>query len=289
MSLVSVVVPTHNRPEMLAEALASIRAQIFTDYEIIVVSNGESGEMRGRSQAVATLADARWFTLPEGNVSAARNFGIDRAKGVWIAFLDDDDLWLPEKLERQLAEAQHTGADLIVCDGIEFFMDGRENVMRMPECPNGWTFTKAINHHRCWALPTGTLVRKWALDAVGGYDPAQRYIEDIDLVRRVSWNHSIHSMRDILFRHREGHPRLTEHEHECFAYQIRHLWKMRRDTPAHLRHTLPSLTIFIPPLIGLIAPARLITLLHALQPRRRWFALMRRVLALRRAIGGGIG
>src|SRR5260221_8617571 len=102
--LVSVVIPTHNRPDMLAEALASVRAQTFTDYEVLVVSNGEHHELRAVSRVVAHKHDCRYFELAKGAVSAARNFGVKQAKGEWIAFLDDDDLWLPNKLEQQLSE-----------------------------------------------------------------------------------------------------------------------------------------------------------------------------------------
>src|SRR6266852_5744847 len=118
MPLVSVVIPTHNRPQLLAEAIASVRAQTFTDYEIIVVSNGESADMRHASGMAA--AGCQYFELPRGNASAARNFGIAHATGEWIALLDDDDLWLPEKLERQLEEAKSSGADMVTCDYIEF-------------------------------------------------------------------------------------------------------------------------------------------------------------------------
>lgn len=91
--LVSVVIPTHNRPQMLAEALGRVRAQTFTDSEILVLSNGENANMLQASRAVAT-AYGRCFELAAANVSVARNFGIARPKGEWIAFLDDDDLWL---------------------------------------------------------------------------------------------------------------------------------------------------------------------------------------------------
>src|SRR5262249_15400440 len=97
MPLISVVIPTYNRPEMLAEALASVRAQTLSDYEIIVLSNGESFTTQRQSHRVAIEAGARWSALDEGNLPAARNFGIEQANGEWIAFLDDDDLWLTEQ------------------------------------------------------------------------------------------------------------------------------------------------------------------------------------------------
>src|SRR5215831_10648251 len=112
---------------MLAEAIASVRAQTFTDYEIIVVSNGESNDLRRASRTAA--AGCLYLELDKGNVSSARNAGIKHARGEWVAFLDDDDLWLPNKLERQIAEASRTGADLITCDYIDFYADGRDFVL----------------------------------------------------------------------------------------------------------------------------------------------------------------
>src|SRR5258707_14358159 len=156
-ALVSVIIPTHNRPEMLAEALASVRAQTFADYEIIVVSNGESANMRRASRHAA--AGCIHLELERGSVSAARNFGIARAKGEWIAILDDDDLWPPNKLERQVAEARRTGADMITGDFVEFYPDGCEIIIR-PRVPEGWSYVKALNHY-CWGAATGAaLIRR---------------------------------------------------------------------------------------------------------------------------------
>src|SRR5215468_4951735 len=125
MPLVSVVIPTHNRPEMLADALASVRAQTFADYEIIVISNGEDTATRRDSRRAAAWNGARYFEFDEGNLSKARNHGIELAAGEWIAFLDDDDMWLPSKLEREVAEARRTGADMVSCDYVEVHSDGR--------------------------------------------------------------------------------------------------------------------------------------------------------------------
>src|SRR5258708_2486713 len=159
MPLVSVVIPTHNRPEMLAEAITSVRAQTFTDYEIIVVSNGESDDMRRASRKVATAHDGRYFALHQGNVSGARNFGVEHAKGEWIAFLDDDDLWLPNKLERQVAEAQRTGADMIACYCAQFFPDGQE-ILERPHIHDRWAYTKSLSGPHWSTVPSATILSK---------------------------------------------------------------------------------------------------------------------------------
>jgi len=235
--LVSVVVPTHNRPEMLAEALASVRAQTFTDYEVIVISNGESANARRASREAA--AGCVFLELNEGNLPAARNHGIAHANGEWIAFLDDDDLWLPTKLERQIAEAKRTGADMVACDSIQFYLDGRE-IVHQPRVPDGWSYVKAICHHR-WGVPPSTvMVRKAVLDEVSGFDPEQRVGEDGDLHRRISWRHTIHQMDEVLTRYRIGHTSLSQNRREANRYELRYYVKMLRDTPPDLRWAVPS-------------------------------------------------
>jgi glycosyltransferase involved in cell wall biosynthesis len=272
--LVSIVAPTHNRPEMLAEALASVRAQTFADYEIIVVSNGESDDMRRASHDIAKAYGGRYFELAEGNVSAARNFGIERAKGEWIAFLDDDDLWLPTKLERQIAEAQRTGADMIACDYATFFPDGRESIQRIRP-PDGWSYVKAISRQRWRAVPSAVMVRKIVFEQVGNFDQSQRYGEDNDMWRRISWRHTIHQMDDALVRYRSGHQSamlyLRQHEWELLVSELRHHMKMRRDTPHDLRSALPPTLSFVRSrLVGFIR--------RGLRPRTRWWRAFRQRL-----------
>jgi len=276
---ISVVVPTHNRPEMLAEALASVRAQTFTDYEIIAVSNGESDDVRRASHESATAYDARYFTLPDGNASVARNFGIEHANGEWIALLDDDDLWLPNKLERQIAEAERTGADMVTCDFVEFFQDGREFIRRH-RCPEGWPYVKAISHFRWFAATGATLIRKHVIDEVGGFDPRQRYNEDNDLWRRISRRHTIHQMDDVLMRYRKGHPSLLQDlerdERILNRYLLRYYLKMRLDTPRDLRWALPSVATFVLPRLATIyGPGWLSRLRARLRLRTRWMEFRR--------------
>jgi glycosyltransferase involved in cell wall biosynthesis len=244
---VSVVIPTHNRPDMLAEALASVRAQTFTDYEIIVVSDRENDEMRRASREAA--AGCVYLELDRGHVSFARNAGIERASGEWIALLDDDDLWLPNKLERQVAEAKRTGADMITCDLVEFYPDGREIIVRH-RCPEGWSHVKAISHGQWFAGPSATLIRKRVIDEVGGFDPRIRLMEDNDMWYRISWRHPIHQMDDVLMRYRRfGHASMSrylrQHRWMLLFYELPLYLKMRRDTPRDLRWALPSVATFV--------------------------------------------
>jgi glycosyltransferase involved in cell wall biosynthesis len=97
---VSVILPTHQRPAMLARAVASVLAQTWRDWELIVIENGGGAAADVLAQLPSDRI--RLVTLPHPNVSVARNRGLELAAGRYVAFLDDDDEWLPEKLERQL-------------------------------------------------------------------------------------------------------------------------------------------------------------------------------------------
>jgi glycosyltransferase involved in cell wall biosynthesis len=248
--LISVLIPTHNRPQMLAEALASVRSQTYSDFEIIVVSNGENAETRSLTRSFARAHEARYFELDKGNVSIARNFGIEQAHGDWIAFLDDDDLWLPHKLERQISEAARTGADLIDCNHLEVYPDGRVIVAPRPHLPDGWTYTKALSNYYLGIQPSSTMARKAAIKAVGGFDPRLRWSEDRDVWRRISWRHSIHQMNEILVElrsYRHGH--LTamhpQNERQRYIHELKHFAKMWLDTPRDLRSELPRAATFV--------------------------------------------
>jgi glycosyltransferase involved in cell wall biosynthesis len=115
---VSVVIPTRGRPALLARALRSVLAQTRGDLEVVVVADGPDPTV---AAVVAAANDrrVRLVTLPiRGGASAARNAGIAASRGAWIALLDDDDEWLPAKLERQLglaAEARDERPVIVAC------------------------------------------------------------------------------------------------------------------------------------------------------------------------------
>src|SRR5579862_1754185 len=113
--LVSVVIPTLDRPKLLLRAIHSVLKQTYREIEVIVVIDRKNEEIESAVQSVNDPR-VRLFTNPSRvTASGARNVGADQAKGEWIAFLDDDDEWLPSKLERQIAFASGRMPALISC------------------------------------------------------------------------------------------------------------------------------------------------------------------------------
>lgn len=110
--IISTVIPTRNRPLIVERAVKSALAQTFTEIEVIVVIDGSDACTR---EVLEEIDDARlkFIELPvRGGAAAARNAGVSEAAGEWIAFLDDDDEWLPQKLERQIEVATRSQYEL---------------------------------------------------------------------------------------------------------------------------------------------------------------------------------
>src|ERR1700722_20075762 len=126
--LISVIIPAFNSASTLAESLQSVQAQTFKNFEAIIVDDGSTDETPDIARGFCA-ADSR-FTLirqPNGGVSAARNNGLGRARGEWVAFQDADDVWFAEKLERQLElTRQHPDANFIFTN--MYFWDGARDL-----------------------------------------------------------------------------------------------------------------------------------------------------------------
>src|ERR1043166_2415699 len=118
--LVSVVIPTRNRPEMLGAAIDSVLAQTFTGYEIVVVINGPDNAATPKTFEVARAPGCGIVRIERAGIAIALNAGIAAARGEWIAFLDDDDLWEPNRLEAELRLAGAPAARPGVCHHVKF-------------------------------------------------------------------------------------------------------------------------------------------------------------------------
>jgi hypothetical protein len=185
MPHVSVVVPTHNRRRLLGRALASVVRQRDVDLEVVVVDDGSAD---GTGEVVAGLGDRRVRLVrhprPQG-VSAARNRGIAEARGAWVAFLDDDDLWAPDKLARQLAAAAAAGAGWAYAGAVEVDAAGRLLGGRPP--PSAEELLAGLGRRNL--MPAGSsnvVVRADVLAAAGGFDPTLRHLADWDLWLRLA-------------------------------------------------------------------------------------------------------
>ena len=167
LPLVSIVIPTYNHAEFLKEALDSVRAQTVCDWEAIVVNNFSTDSTHA---VVAAQRDERIKIIDfanKGVIAASRNQGIALAKGEFLAFLDSDDIWQPQKFERCLIRLAE-GFDL-VCHGESWVRDGGDSrdVLYGPE--SRATFNALLFEGNCISTSAVVVRREW-LARVGGFD-----------------------------------------------------------------------------------------------------------------------
>jgi glycosyltransferase involved in cell wall biosynthesis len=184
--LVSVVVPTHNRSGLLTQTLRSVLWQRGVDLEVVVVDDGSTDDT---AEVVAALDDPRVRLLRHGiprGVSAARNRGVAAAGGRWLAFCDDDDLWAPDKLARQLAAAQATGRSWVYAGEVHIDL-GRQVVGGAPPLPPEGLLARLPHANVVPGGCSGVLLRR---DALCGQEPFDgrryRHFADWDLWLRLA-------------------------------------------------------------------------------------------------------
>jgi glycosyltransferase involved in cell wall biosynthesis len=184
MVQVSVVVPTHNRSGLLRQTLHSVLWQRQVDLEVLVVDDGSTDDT---TTVVAALDDPRVRIVRNEvaqGVAAARNRGAQEARGEWITFLDDDDLWAPDKLARQLAAATTTGRAWVYVGEIRIDLHGR--IIAATAAPSPERVAALLPH---WNLVpggcSGVMASRAALAAAGPFDTGLRNLADWDLWIRL--------------------------------------------------------------------------------------------------------
>jgi glycosyltransferase involved in cell wall biosynthesis len=187
MPTVSVVIPTYRRPPLLRRAVASVLAQTVDDFEIVVVDDASDESTRG---VVRSFGDRRIkYMRHQANlgVASARNTGILNSAGRFIAFLDDDDEWLPEKLELQVdrMESVEGSVGAICCGHVEVDSSSHRIVAEMRPRLKGRVF-EALLAQGSFNHTSTMLVRAECFRRVGLFDPALRYGEDLDMWLRLA-------------------------------------------------------------------------------------------------------
>ncbi len=215
---ISVIIPAHNRRAMLREALASVAAQRGATFEVIVVDDGStdgtwqdicrqdiSGQDISGYDLSARRDNMRAVRTERRGPAAARNRGIAMARGALIAFLDSDDLWMPEKLARQSLFMRDNPECAISQTGERWLRDGRRvNPGRRHRKRSGDIFNDALR--TCLVSPSATILRRGLLDEVGGFDEDLAACEDYDLWLRILARHEVGLLDEPLAVRRAGHP-----------------------------------------------------------------------------------
>jgi glycosyltransferase involved in cell wall biosynthesis len=182
---VSVVLPTHNRKDFLLRALHSVLAQQEVELEVLVIDDGSTD---GTDRMIHLLRDARITVIrheaPRG-VARARNVGAEVARGPWIALLDDDDLWAPDKLARQLIAARQAGTAWVYGGVVE--IDDVGHLLGGARPPQPEVLVQQLTRRNL--MPAGSsnvVVKAEAFHSIGGFDEKLRHLADWDMWLRLT-------------------------------------------------------------------------------------------------------
>jgi glycosyltransferase involved in cell wall biosynthesis len=249
---VSVIIPAFNRRRLAAEAVASVCSQRGIVAEIVVVDDGSTD---GTADALQAEFGARITVVHTSNhgVSAARNTGVATSHGDWIAFLDSDDLWLPEKLlaQTRFLEA-HPRARICQTEEIWIRRGVRVNPCAHHRKPSGDIFAPSLRS--CLVSPSAVLLERSLFETVGGFDETLPACEDYDLWLRIARTVPVWLVERALVVKRGGHDDQLS----------RRYWGMDRFRVAALSRML---------LEGGLTPAQRLAALGALHEKCRILAL----------------
>ncbi|MGD2098431.1 MAG: glycosyltransferase [Desulfobacterales bacterium] len=240
--LVSVIIPTYNRGWIVAEAIESVLAQDFSDYELIVVDDGSDD----RTPEILEAYGDKITIIGQANrgVSAARNRGIAAAAGRLIAFLDSDDLWLPQKLSVQVNFFAEN-PDAVICQTEERWERNgvRVNPKKRHLKFSGMIFERSLA--LCLVSPSAVMIKKRLFDTVGAFDEDLPACEDYDLWLRISCRYPVHLIETPLIIKRGGHADQLSRAPGLDRYRIRSLTKLLEGNylkPPQKRAALATLT-----------------------------------------------
>ena len=183
--MVTAIITTHNRKDLLERAILSVLNQTYKDIELIVVSDGSTDGTDEFMQKYESDKRVRYISYyPGRGGNYARNTGIKTAKGEYVAFLDDDDEWLPTKIEKQVVKIESDSSIGLVYTGTHsIYVD--DNV-EFDSCPSlQGDMSKQILYNNFAGSTTTVMLRKSILDKSGLFDEELSAIQDYDLWMRV--------------------------------------------------------------------------------------------------------
>lgn len=199
---VSVVIPAYNAAQYICETIDSVLSQTYKDYEIIVVDDGSTDNTKEILQP--HMGKIRYMYKENGGPASARNVGIKNAQGEYIAFLDSDDLWLPEKLEKQVRYfEEYPEVGLVFTDCIRFNEKGSEERHNLKK----GLISDDMFVNIWWEnlIPNLTvMVRKSCFEKVGVFDESKQIVsvEDREMWLRIAREYRVGYLEEALAKYR---------------------------------------------------------------------------------------
>ena len=221
---ISVIIPTYNRKHTLSRAIDSVISQTKEPYEILVIDDGSTDGTR--DWISKNYPSVQYIYQQNLGVSSARNNAIQNTNGEWIAFLDSDDEWFPNKLERQIESLlNHPQYEFCHTNEIWIRNGNRVNQMKKHKKYGGEIFEKCLDI--CRISPSSSLIKKSIFEEIGYFDESLQVCEDYDLWLRVTARYPVLFVDNPLIKKYGGHSdQLSKLPHGIEQYRIRSLEKI---------------------------------------------------------------
>jgi glycosyltransferase involved in cell wall biosynthesis len=182
---ITVIIPTFNRIDLLKETVGSVRNQTFRNFEIIVVNDGSSD---GTTEWLRNQTDLRKIEQNNLGIAAARNSGAAAAKGAWLAFLDHDDLWAPDKLLVQ-AEFVQNNPEVGLVATRHVRLGKRRREPKSPQWIKGDLFVK--EYSQSFIHTSSVMIRRDVFEKIGGFPTRYRFADEFDVWLKIAAAYAI--------------------------------------------------------------------------------------------------
>jgi len=222
----SIIIPTFNRRDFLHKAISTVIAQTFQDWELVVVDDGSTDNTE---QMVRAFEDPRIHFIFQSNhgVAHARNQGLKVAKGQWVAFLDSDDWWLPQKLNVFAQNIDHNPDIKIFHSEETWFRQGELlNQKSKHQKPDGWVYLNALP--LCCISISTAVIHNSVLEQVGHFDESLPACEDYDFWLRATHTFEVKLIPEYLTEKEGGREDQLSSQPGLDQYRVQALAKMLR-------------------------------------------------------------
>jgi len=219
MPTVSAIITTYNLGTMLPDAIESVLRQDWRDIEIIVVDDGSTDDTPEVMKRYSGLV--QYVSQKNAGPSAARNTGVQASSGKFVAFLDGDDLWKPNKISRQLAEFENDPAVGLVSSDFSIHEGDSVTESYLANCrqvASGMIFLNLLKEN--FLLPSAAMLRRECLIEIGAWDESLRGTEDRDYWLRVARSWHIIVIPEVLTVKRNRPDNLTSNQDRLTPYRI---------------------------------------------------------------------
>ena len=207
-SQVSVIIPTHNRSELILRAVDSVMKQTFSDFELWIIDDGSTDETEEKIKQYGKTHDPEnkinYLKTDNNGVSSARNFGVKKSDGRLVAFLDSDDEWLPEKLQKQINYLEKNSYIRLVHGDEIWIRNGkRVNPRNIHKKSGGNIFKSCLK--LCLISPSAVMMERNLIIEMGGWDEEFVVCEDYDLWLKVTSMHEVGFINEPIINKYGGH------------------------------------------------------------------------------------